>query len=269
MSAAANRGLGRSLNASLAAGVLIFLLAPQIILLIQSFTAEDYLSFPPRQFGLRWYLHVASDPAWRRALTTSLIVAGVTTPLAIVIGTLCAVGLDRGPAKGRGAMRALLVSPMVLPHVVLGLALYRVYLSVALDDTLLGFIAAHLLLAIPYVIVTVGAGLQSFDRAQEEAAQSLGASPVRAFLYVTVPALTPGILAGAIFAFITSFDEFIVTYFLASRNVTVPIQIFGSLSYQIEPSIAAVSGLTMIVTTGLSLMLVMKGKFGSGEEKLA
>lgn len=263
-----NGGVGHLLLAAAACLVLIFLLAPQVVLLVQSFTAETYLSFPPRSFGLRWYAFVAGDETWRRAIVTSLLVASVSTPLALLLGGAAALALDRGPARGRGALKGALISPMVLPHVVLGLSLYRVFLAIALDDTFTGFVAAHLLLSLPYVVVTVGASLQTFDLAQEEAARSLGASPARAFRYVTLPAIMPGVLAGMIFAFVTSFDEFIVTFFLASRKVTIPIQIFGSLSYQIEPSIAAMSGYTMLITVALSAVLVVKGHFGSNKEAL-
>jgi ABC-type spermidine/putrescine transport system permease subunit II len=253
---------GGWLLASLATAILAFLLIPQMILLVQSFTAEDYLSFPPRAFGFKWYWYVLTDERWRRALGTSLVIAGAATPLALILGTAAALGLDRGPQRGRRLVRAALVSPMVLPHVVLGLALYRVFLPARLDDTVGGFIVAHLLLAVPYVVVTVGAGLETFNHTLEEAAQSLGASPARAFFHITLPIIAPGLLAGAIFSFVTSFDEFIVTFFLATRSVTIPIQIFGSLSYQIEPSIAAVSGLTLVVTALLSTLLVARGGFG-------
>lgn len=249
--------------------IVLFLIAPQLVLVIQSFTGEDYLSFPPRVFGIRWYRHILTDEVWRRAFLTSLFVAGLTTPLGLIMGASAAIGLDRGPLRGRKLARTVLISPMVLPHIVLGLALYRVFLAVALDDTVTGFLIAHLLLVIPYVVVTVGASLQTLDPALEEAAESLGASRFKAFWYVTLPNIAPGLLAGAIFAFITSFDEFIVTYFLASRNVTVPLQIFGSLSYQLDPSIAAVSGLTLFVTAALSAILVLRGQFASrGTESL-
>ncbi|WP_053078587.1 ABC transporter permease [Methylobacterium tarhaniae] len=166
--------LGARLLAAAACLVLAFLLAPQVVLLVQSFTTETYLSFPPRSFGLRWYAFVAQDETWRRAIVTSLIVAGLSTPLALLVGTAAALGLDRGPRRGKALLRGVLISPMVLPHVVLGLSLYRVFLSLALDDTLAGFVAAHLLQSVPYVVVTVGASLQTFNIAQEEAARSLG-----------------------------------------------------------------------------------------------
>jgi putative spermidine/putrescine transport system permease protein len=251
-----------------ALAIMLFLIAPQLVLVVQSFTAEDYLSFPPRMFGLRWYRHILTDDVWRQAFLTSLLVAGLATPLGLILGASAAFALDRGPLRGRRLTRAVLISPMVLPHIVLGLALYRVFLAVALDDTVLGFLVAHLLLVIPYVVVTVGASLQTLDPSLEEAAESLGASAFGAFWHITLPGIAPGLLAGAIFAFITSFDEFIVTYFLASRNVTVPLQIFGSLSYQLDPSIAAVSGLTLFVTAALSVVLVLRGQFASGSQKL-
>lgn len=244
---------------TIAMAVMMFLVLPQVILLIQSFTAEDYLSFPPKAFGLRWYAAIFQDETWRKALGTSLLIAVLVTPLAVVIGTAAAIGLDRGPMKMRKAMRTALVSPMILPHVVLGMAIYRVFLPIRFDDTISGFLIAHLVLCVPYVIVTVGASLQGMDRSLEQAAQSLGASMPVALWRVVLPLIRPGLIAGAVFAFITSFDEFIVTYFLASRQTTAPIQIFSSLSYQLEPSIAAVSGLTLVVTAALSGLLILRG----------
>ena len=244
---------------SIASLVMVFLVLPQVILLIQSFTAEDYLSFPPRSFGLRWYVYIFHDETWLKALGTSLLIAVLVTPLALVIGTAAAIGLDRGPMVLRKAMRTALVSPMILPHVVLGMAIYRVFLPIRFDDTVTGFLIAHLVLCVPYVIVTVGASLQGMDRSLEQAAVSLGASVPMALWRVVLPLIRPGLIGGAVFAFITSFDEFIVTYFLASRQTTAPIQIFSSLSYQLEPSIAAVSGLTLVVTAALCGLLILRG----------
>lgn len=244
---------------TVAVAMMALLILPQLILLIQSFTVEDYLSFPPKVFGFRWYAYIFRDEAWLRALGTSLLIAVLVTPLSVVVGTAAAIGLDRGPARMRKAVRTALISPMILPHVVLGMAIYRVFLPMRFDDTIAGFLIAHLVLCVPYVVVTVGASLQAMDRSLEQAAVSLGASLPRALWRVVLPLARPGLIAGAVFAFITSFDEFIVTYFLASRQTTAPIQIFSSLSYQLEPSIAAVSGLTLVVTAALSGLLVLRG----------
>lgn len=253
---------------ALAVLVMAFLVLPQGILLIQSFTAEDYLSFPPKSFGLRWYAYIFQDPVWLKALGTSLLIAILVTPLSLIIGTAAAIGLDRGPMRLRKALRTALVSPMILPHVVLGMAIYRIFLPIRFDDTVMGFLIAHLVLCVPYVIVTVGASLQGMDRSLEQAAVSLGASVPVALWRVVLPLIRPGLTGGAVFAFITSFDEFIVTYFLASRQTTAPIQIFSSLSYQLEPSIAAVSGLTLVVTAALSGLLILRGSIG-GTAKVA
>jgi putative spermidine/putrescine transport system permease protein len=129
-----------------------------------------------------------------------------------------------------------------------------------LQDTVLGYVLAHLTIAIPYVVNTVGASLQGFDRSLEEAAQSLGASFWRALCYITLPLIRPGLVAGCIFTFITSFDEFIITYFLSTHKLTVPIQVFSSLTYQLEPSISAVSGLTLVITGVLTGLLVARGQ---------
>lgn len=255
------RGRTVSLLTALA---LIFLVAPLIIVVVQSFTAESYLVFPPASYGVRWYRHIFRDNAWQQAILLSLAIAATVTPLSLGLGTAAALALDRGPLKGHRAIYTILISPMILPGVVLGLGLLRVFLWLNLADRFLGFTLAHLTITIPYVVITVGASLANFDRSTEEAARSLGASPWRAIWHVTLPMIRPGLIGGGIFAFITSFDEFIITYFLATYYVTLPIQIFNSLSYQLDPSIAAVSGLTIMITALLTTVLVFRGEVASG-----
>jgi putative spermidine/putrescine transport system permease protein len=255
---------GRWLTGAVTLAVLIFLLMPLLILMVQSFTAESHLSFPPARYGVRWYRHIFTARDWLSAMSISLLVAAVVTPAALGLGTAAALGLDRGPARGRRELYTLMISPMVLPHIILGLGLLRVLLWLGLTDTIVGFVLAHLTIAIPYVVVMVSASLATFDRAAEEAAQSLGASPARALWHVTLPMIRPGLIAGAIFSFIASFDEFIMTYFLATHKMTLPIQIFSSLSYDVDPSIAAVSGLMVILTATLTSLLVARGQVPGG-----
>ena len=252
-------------SALVTGAVVLFLIAPQLILLWQSFTAEPHLSFPPAAYGLRWYRYVLTSPDWTQAIARSLLVAGIVTPLTLLIGAAAALGLDRGPLRGRRALYTTLISPMILPHVVLGLAMFRVALWFDVQDTVLGYVLAHLTISVPYVVITVGASLQSFDRSLEEAAQSLGASPWRALCHITLPVIRPGIVAGGIFTFITSLDEFIITYFLSTHKVTLPIQVFSSLTYQLEPSISAVSGLTLMITGLLTGLLVARGQILGGQ----
>jgi putative spermidine/putrescine transport system permease protein len=243
---------------------LAFLLLPQVILLVESFTASNYLAFPPARYGLRWYAFILSDTEWLDALSRTLVVAAIVTPATLLIALAAAYALDRGPTRGRGVLFTILIAPMVLPHVVLGLGLFQVAFWSHMEDTLTAYVLAHTTIALPYAIITIGASLQGFDRRLEEAARSLGAAPWRAVLHVTIPAIRPGLVAAAIFSFVTSFDEFIITYFLSTRRATLPIQIFNSLSFQLDPSIAAVSGLTLMLTAGLTLYLMAGGQIASG-----
>ncbi|MGE0803546.1 MAG: ABC transporter permease [Lautropia sp.] len=227
---------------------------------MQSFTAEAHLQFPPARFGLRWYQYLLESTAWREAAGRSALIAAIVTPCAVLVGTAAAFGLDRGPRSGRKAIYAFLIAPMVLPHLVLALGMLRVALFAGMEDTLLALVLGHLTVAVPYVIVTVGASLQAVQRDQEEVALSLGADPLRVFYHVTLPAIAPGLLAGAIFAFITSFDEFILTFFLVTFQKTLPLQIFSTLSFQVEPSIAAASTLALAVTAVLTTLILTRGQ---------
>jgi putative spermidine/putrescine transport system permease protein len=248
--------------------VAIFLMAPLFIMVVQSFTNASYLSFPPPEFGVRWYLEVFGSTNWQDSLALSFGLALIVTPLSLVIGTCAALGLDRGPLRGRREMFALLISPMILPHIVLGLGIFRISLYLGFSDSLLSFVPAHLTITIPFVIVTVGASLQTFEIDLEEAARSLGASPIKALWYVTLPTIRPGLVAGAIFSFIISFDEFIITFFLATYKLTLPIQIFSTLMYQVKPSIAAVSTLMLVISALLTVGLMLRGQIVAGGKVL-
>lgn len=245
-------------------GVAIFLVAPLAILIAQSFTAESYLRFPPPTFGVRWYRFVLESANWQAAIGRSFLLAAIVTPLAVLLGTAAALGLDRGPLQGKAALYAMLISPMVLPHIVLALGFFRVVLFMRAEDTLTAFVLAHLTVSVPYVIVTVGASLQACERSHEEAAQSLGANSWRVLWHVILPRIRAGILAGAIFAFIESFDEFILTFYIAAFKVTLPLQIFASLVDQVEPSIAAASSLMLALTALLTSLLLARGQVVSG-----
>ena len=244
--------------------VLFFLTAPLVILIIQSFTNESYLSFPPPTYGTRWYTEVIYSEDWQNATFLSLTLALIVTPLSLVLGTLVAFGLERGPKKGKQTIQAIMISPMVLPHIVLGLGLFKIALQLNISDSLWAFVPAHLTITIPFVIVTVGASLQTFNISLEEAARSLGASKFWAVWYITLPIISPGLIAGAIFSFIISFDEFIITFFLATFQRTLPLEMFSTLMYQVKPSIAAVSALTLAITAILTLVLMFRGQVVGG-----
>ncbi len=242
----------------------IFLLAPLVILTIQSFTAASYLSFPPPSYGVRWYIEVFESQDWRNSLMLSFVLGLIVTPLSLIMGTMAALGLNRGPLRGRRELYALLISPMVLPHIVLGLGIFRIALELGISDSFWSFIPAHLTITVPFVVVTVTASLQTFDISLEEAARSLGASPLRALWHVTFPVIAPGLIGGGIFSFIISFDEFIITFFLSTFKLTLPLQIFSTLMYQVKPSIAAVSTLMLVITALLTTVLLFRGQVVSG-----
>ncbi|MDA1044012.1 MAG: ABC transporter permease [Verrucomicrobia bacterium] len=206
-----------------------------------------------------------TDADWRNAAFTSLRIAAIVTPISLILGTLAALGLDRGPMRGRNFVYALLISPMILPHIVLGLGIFRIALQLNIDDSLLAIVPAHLTITIPFVVISVGASLQSFDESLEKAARNLGATPLQALWHVTLPIIRPGLVGGGIFAFIMSFDEFIITYFLAVQTRTLPLDIFASLRYQVSPSIAAVSTLTIAVSAALTVALLLRGQVMAGE----
>lgn len=244
--------------------VAAFLLLPLVILCVQSFTAESFLSFPPPSYGLRWYHQVLTAEEWRVSALTSLLIAAIVAPLSLILGTLAALGLDRGPRQGRNLIYGLLISPMILPHIVLGLGLFRIALELNIDDSLLSIVPSHLTITIPFVVISVGASLQSFDNGLERAARSLGATALQALWYITLPCIRPGLVGGAIFAFIMSFDEFIITYFLAVQTRTLPLEIFGSLRYQVSPAIAAASALTIAGSAALTVALLLRGQVMAG-----
>lgn len=244
--------------------VIFFLVAPLAILVIQSFTNESYLSFPPPSFGFRWYREVFTSSDWRDAVGLSVLIAVLVTPLSLILGTLAAFGLDRGPLRGRQSLYAVMISPMVLPHIVLGLGIFRIALQLNIEDTLFAFVPAHLTITVPFVVISVGASLQTFNVTLEEAAMSLGASRLRAVWHITLPVIRPGLIAGAIFSFIISFDEFIITFFLATYEQTLPLEMFSTLMFQVKPSIAAISTLTLAVTAALTAMLMFRGQILGG-----
>lgn len=230
------------------AAIALYLLAPVLVVIATSFTTTAYPVFPPRGFTLRWFGEVLSSPEYLDAMRTSAVLAGASTAIAAVLGTLAALGLARGRFRGKPAVSALFLSPIFFPAIVLGLALLIFYNQIGLSGTLPGMIAAHAVLTTPFVIRMVAASLSEFDPAVEEAARNLGASAARTFFQVTLPLIRPGVVAGAIFAFIISFDELVVSLFLAGPGMqTLPIRIFTSLEYSSRPSISAVSTLLILV----------------------
>lgn len=232
----------------------IWLAAPTLVVIPVSFNEQRSLAFPPKGFSLRWYENFFTNPQWLGGLLNSVQIALLTSVVATVIGTLAAYGLSKVSGFRQLFGRNYLILPMLIPAVIFGVGVYGIFLKLNLVGTLPGFLLAHTVLAVPYVVVTVGSLLASYDVQLERAAWVCGASKVRAFISVTVPALLPGILSGAFFAFITSFDEVIVSAFISSPYLqTLPVRMFAGLQREVDPTIAAAATLIMIITTAAAL----------------
>ena len=238
--------------------IAIWLVAPTLVVIPMSFAEKKSLAFPPTGFSLQWYQNFFTNPQWFDSFIVSAKVAAMVAVVATVIGTMAAIGIERLKGRTGGLIRAVLITPMIVPGVVLAVGIYAVYLDAQLVGTWAGYVFAHTLLAIPFVVIAVGANLAVFDTRLETAAASLGASRLATFFSVTLPLILPGILSGALFAFVTSFDEVIVSLFITSPQLkTLPVQIFSSMTRDADPTVAAVGSLIFMATSviiGLGLI---------------
>lgn len=236
--------------------VLVFLMLPLLVIIPLSFNSDSFLMYPMSGFSLRWYEDFMTSPTWRQALMNSMIVSPLATLLAMVLGTLAAIGLTRVDFPGKALLTAVIISPMVVPVVIVGVATYLVFAPIGLSGSYLGLVLVHAALGVPFVVTTVSATLQGFDHNLTRAAASLGANPVTSFFKVTLPLVAPGVISGGLFAFGTSFDEVVVTLFLASPSqTTLPRQMFAGIRENISPTIAAVATILTIISTLMLLTL--------------
>lgn len=232
------------------AAVSVWLVAPTLVIVPISFAQKKSLAFPPDGFSLQWYANLFQNPEWSRSIVSSLKIAVIVAIVATVIGTAAALGLQRMKARPAGLVRAILITPMIVPGVVMAIGIYAVYLDHQLVGTLTGYVLAHSMLAIPFVVIAVAASLSVFDARLETAAASLGASRLTTFFTITLPLIAPGILSGLLFAFVTSFDEVIVALFINSPTLkTLPVQIYASMTRDSDPTVAAVGTLMFVATT--------------------
>lgn len=240
----------------LCALILLFLITPVLVIMPLSFNANSFLLYPMSGFSLRWYEEFFGSATWTDALKNSLIISPLATLLAVVLGTLASIGLTRASFPGKALLVSVLISPMVVPVVISGVAIYLFFSPLGLSGSYLGLILAHAMLGVPFVITTVTATLQGFDFNLVRAAASLGVGPVGAFFKVTLPIVGPGIVSGALFAFATSFDEVVVTLFLASpEQQTLPRKMFSGIRDNISPTIAAAATILVLLATALLLVL--------------
>lgn len=237
------------------AGVALFiLLAPMVVVILAGLNSGDHLSFPPEGLSFRWIIAFFKSDIFLPAYGYSLMVAVITMVFSTIIGTTISLFLVRTNFRGKQVAQAFFMSPLMLPGIVIGLALYLFYISadIGLNRTLAGLIIGHVIVTCPYVIGTVSAALSGFDISLEEASRSLGASPWQTFRKITLPVITPGIIAGATFAFIVSFGQFDVSLFLAPPGATpLPMALYVSLRYTFEPT-AAAAGIFAIFLVAVS-----------------
>ena len=229
--------------------VLCFLVFPIVLVIPMSFTGGDFLEFPPSSWSLRWYRAYLTSDEWWEATIVSARAAVLTSLVAPPIGVLAAYALRVSRSPRSDLVRVTVLTPLIVPVIFIAIGVFFLYAKLKLLNTTLGLVLAHTVLAVPFVMLTVGARLERFDLAQEMVARSLGASRPVAFLQVTLPQIRTSVLVGALFAFITSFDEVVIGLFISNGPYqTLTKRMFASLRDQIDPTVAAISSLLIVLS---------------------
>jgi len=239
---------GRMVLWALASLLMVFLIAPIVVIMITSFNGTPYMEFPPKSLSLRWYANFFTSAQWYNTALLSLRVALATMMAATVLGTTAAIGIVRGEFPGRRALEAFFISPMVVPIVVIALGFYFMFSAYGLINTALGLFLGHTVIATPLVIVVVRAALQTTNPAMEFAARSLGANFWRSLWYVTLPSVKAAIVSAAAFAFLISFDDVVIAIFVAGPDsTTLPKRMWESIRFEIDPTLTAISSLLTVI----------------------
>ncbi|GAA0395049.1 ABC transporter permease [Cocleimonas flava] len=244
--------------------IFAFLIIPILVIIPLSFNAQPYFTFTPEMvafdpagYSTKWYEAFFSDSNWRAAVKNSLIIALFSTIISTFLGTLAALGLSQKDFPFKTAMMGILISPMIVPLIISAAGMFFFYAKINLLGTHIGVILAHAALATPFVVITVTATLTGFDHSLTRAAANLGSSPTNTFFRITVPLITPGVISGALFAFITSFDEVVVVLFVGSVNQrTIPWAMFSGIREEISPTILAVA--TLLITFSIILLFMVE-----------
>ena len=245
--------------------ILIFLVSPLLVIVPLSFSADTFLLYPIKSFSLRWYEEFFGNGVWLTSLKNSFIVAPAATLLATTLGTLAAVGLTSSDFPGKSVLMSVLISPMVVPVVIVGVGAYLFFAPLGLSNSYFALILVHTALGVPFVVITVSATLRGFNANLIRASASLGANPVTTYRRIVLPLIAPGVISGALFAFATSFDEVVVTLFLAGpEQTTLPRQMFGGIKENISPAIAAAA--TVLILFSIALLLTLEWLRGRAEK---
>jgi len=247
------RGKGIHLYSAL---IYLFLVSPIVIVVVVSFNASEFVTFPPRGWSVLWYKRALLNREFIGAFILSASVASMTTALSLIIGTMASLAFVRYRFFGRNFLKSLSVARLAFPQVVLGLALLQYFISTGFGLGMKALVLGHVLVTLPFVVQIVSASLYGFDRSLEEAARTLGAGPVRTFLRITMPVIRPGILTAGILTFILSFDNVGISLFVSSAGtVTIPVRMFLYVQENYDPSIAAIS--TVLIAFAIVLVVIL------------
>jgi putative spermidine/putrescine transport system permease protein len=252
---------GRRALVAACAVIYFFLMLPLLVVFPISLSSAPYMQFPPPGLSWQWYERYLDDPQWIDATVRSLYIGAATAVLALALGVPLAFSLVRGRFIGRGLLDRIAMAPVIVPTIILSVSVYGLFAKLKLVGAWYGLVVAHTVLALPFVVLVMVAGLRDFDRGLEQAAEGLGASRWRTLWRITLPLLRPSLVSAALLAFITSFDEVVVALFLAGANMTLPKKMFDNILMEIDPTIAAVSVMQIILVT---VVLVLIGRFGRG-----
>ena len=245
------RGEGTTGLGLVASVVLAFLLLPMAIIAALSFSDSAYTTFPPPGLSLRWYAAIAQSAGWRSSFLVSFAIASATTILALALGLGAALALTRGHFGYKKLIYTVMLAPLILPGIITALALYFFFAPLRMVGSPLAIVLGHAVLALPIALIILCATIQGVDERLEQAASSLGASRAVILRRVTLPLIMPGLLSAAVFSFLSSFDEFFIALFLSTPTFqTLPVRIWSTLQYQIEPSVTAISTLLIGMTVG-------------------
>lgn len=244
--------------------IFFFLLAPILIMIPLSFNAQPFFTFTremltlnPDGYSLRWYRDFLGSESWMRSIRNSFSIGIAATLVSTTLGTLAALGLSRSEMPAKGLIMGILISPMIVPLIISAAGMFFFFSSINIAQTYLGVVLAHAALGTPFVVITVTATLVGFDQSLIRAAANLGASPTRTFFKITMPLILPGVVSGALFAFITSFDEIVVVLFVAGvEQRTIPREMWSGIREDISPTILAVA--TILVMISIALLTVVE-----------
>jgi putative spermidine/putrescine transport system permease protein len=248
--------------------IVLWLVIPLVVVVALGFTGQRSFLFPPKSWSLDWF-RALSDPKWITAARHSVVIGACTAVLSAVLGTAASFALVRSKSRLMGSLRLLVLAPQIIPVVIVALGVYLLFLRWHLVGTYPGFIVAYTALALPFVVIPVSASLETFDRNLEKASASLGAGPFATFRQVTFPLIRPSIVGGAAIAFLSSFDEVVVGLYLSTAEVrTLPVEIYRSMTDQVDPSVAAIAAIEItVVVIGVAVALAVQRRRGLSTNK--